>query len=76
LQAFFTTKKALYKGICGTLVYDLLLKIYGVSVERRALILTIIRDGRELTIDLILQEELPAEYSPTSNRSGTGLSSL
>ena len=37
MQAFFTTKKALYKGICGTLVYVLLLKIYGVSVERREL---------------------------------------
>ena len=40
------------------------------------LTLTVIRDGRERTFELILKEELPAEYSPASNRSGTGLSSI
>lgn len=40
------------------------------------LTLTVIRDGRERTFELILKEELPAEYRPASNRSGTGLSSL
>ncbi len=38
--------------------------------------LTVVRDGREMTIILTLKEELPAEYRPTSNRSGTGLSQL
>ncbi|MDW7657741.1 MAG: trypsin-like peptidase domain-containing protein [Bacillota bacterium] len=38
--------------------------------------LTVVRDGREMTIVLTLKEELPAEYTPTSNRSGTGFSQL
>jgi serine protease Do len=38
--------------------------------------LTVVRNGREITVRLTLQEELPTDYKPTSSRSGVSLSQL